>query len=218
MESYCPESPRVLSSTAFLRPGMFGKKKAVVPTGKVPDYLKNMLNFRDTNIKKNFTPIYRWEAYIKDLERIGGTDEDIIERIRSDHEAWERDNPKEPPSTTKEVMDVPNRADATVVNMKVSKTGKVKVTIEAPLEAMYTKYYSKGVKAPMVEYIKALKKFGYPESVLIKVLEKAQQRESKGKEMDAFIERIFGKGGGKTSKPKAKSVVNQLSSMLKIRK
>lgn len=218
MESYCPESPRVLPSAAFLRPGIFGKKKAVVPSGKVPDYLKNMLNFRDTNIKKKFTPIYRWGDYINDLERIGGTDQHIIERIRSDHEVWEMNNHKKIPSITKKVLDVHDRADAVVVNMKVSKTGKVKVTIETPMEAINTKYLSKGVKAPMVEYIKALKKFGYPESVLIKVLEKAQQRDSKGKDMDAFIERIFGKGGGKTSKPKAKSVVNQLSSMLKIRK
>ena len=86
------------------------------------------------------------------------------------------------------------------------------------MEGVYHKYFSKGVRPPIGEYLKALKKFGYPESVLMKVLDKHQRMEAKSAELDTFIEAIFGKGGGKASKPKAKSNRDRLFTMLKMKK
>lgn len=214
MESYRPESPRLLTPVSF-RPGIFGRKRCVKPTGEVPEYLKTLMNRVQTSkTPKRFRPVMYWESYLLDLERTG-TSKDVVDRIRKDHEECESENPL---SIQKEIVDIPSDPLSVVSKLSVSKSGKVKVYLEAPMEVLHTKYYSKGKRPPIDEQLKALKKFGYPESVLLRVLEKHQRREEKSADLDLFIERIFGKGGGKVSKPKAKSVMDQLSSMLKIKR
>lgn len=218
MEVYTPESPRapVTITSGFLRPGIFGKKKAVTPEGPVPEYLKNMLyknNF--SKPKQKFAPVMYWKEYLKDLERTV-TSEDIVDRLRTLHEEW---NPVETVEVAVTSHAVPDHADAVVANLTTTEAGKVKVYIGAPLDDITHRYLSKGTRAPINEYLKALKRFGYPEEVLLKVLENHQKRETKSDELDAFIERIFGKSSNKTaSKPKAKSARDQLMSIMKIRK
>jgi len=218
MEVYTPESPRAstLTTSGFLRPGIFGKKKAVIPDGPVPEYLKNML-YKNQFSKpaKTFVLVARWKEYLKDLERTGTSDQ-IVGRLRTFHEKW---NPIETVEVAVTYHEVPDHADAVVVNLTTTKAGKVKVYIGAPLDDITNQYLSKGTRAPINEYLKALKRFGYPEEVLLKVLEKHQTREAKSDELDAFIERIFGKSSNKTaSKPKARSARDQLMSIMKIRK
>ena len=218
MEVYTPESPRapVTATSGFLRPGIFGKKKAVTPDGPVPEYLKNMLyknNF--SKPKQKFAPVMYWKEYLKDLERTG-TSEDIVDRLRTLHEEWD---PVETTEVTVTSHKVPVRADAVVVNVTTTKAGKVKVYVGAPMDDITNRYFSKGIRAPIDEYLKALKRFGYPEETLLKMLEKHQKREAKSDELDAFIERIFGKSSTKTaSKPKMRSAKDQLMTMMKIRK
>lgn len=216
MATYTPQSPRA-SATMLMRPGIFGKKKTVKPSSEVPPYLKELLKVKSSKPQKKFEPVLYWQVYLKDLERTG-TDSSVIDQLRRDHEEWEAKQSDTDTASTKEVVSVPDRVDAVVVNTTVSKSGKVKVSMGAPMEAVYTKYFSKGVRPPIGEYLKALKKFGYPESVLMKVLDTHQRVEAKSAEMDTFIEAIFGKGGGKASKPKAKSNRDRLFTMLKMKK
>ena len=214
MESYRPESPRTLPQ---LRPGIFGKKRTVIPSGNTQEYFHKLIKFNGPLKPKRFRPVQYWRGYVKDLERTG-TEKSILDRIQSDHEEWENEHPENREVSEKEVISVPNRVDSVVVNMTVTKTGKIKVHTIAPMATLYEKYHSKGIRPPLDEFLKALKKFGYSERILLNVLEKSQRREAKSAELDAFIERIFGKGGGKASKPKAKSVMDQLSSMFKIKR
>ena len=218
MEMYAPESPKAPTTTTQLRPGIFGKKKAVKPDGGVPAYFKELININSNAKVKKFAPVVSWRAYLKDLERTG-TDQKIVERIRSQHEQWEAENPPRESTSGKDIINVPSDLSAVVVNLTVSKSGKVKVYTGAPMEQIHEKYLSRGTRAPIDVYLKALKRFGYPESVLMKVLDKHQKKAAKSPDAaDAFIEAIFGKGGTKTSKPKARSVRDQLTTMLKIKR
>ena len=207
------ESP----TTTLMRPGIFGKKKAVKAGSEIPPYLKDLLRVDSRVPTKKFRPVLYWQSYLKDLKRTG-TSQDVIDQARQDHEAWEASRTTQTTSSSKESINVPSDPSAVVVNMTISKSGKVKVYTGAPMETVYAKYFSRGVRPPINEYLKALKKFGYPESALMNVLDKHQRKEAKSAEMDTFIEAIFGKGGGKASKPKAKSNRDRLFTILKMKR
>ena len=216
MATYTPQSPRA-SSTMLLRPCIFGNKKIVKAGNEISPYLKDLLTVKSSKPHKKFIPVLYWQSYLKDLERTG-TGQDVIERVRQDHEEWEANQGDTDTTSTQKVVSVPDDASAVVVNMTASKSGKVRVSIAAPMEVVYNKYFSKGVRPPIGEYLKALKKFGYPESVLMKVLDEHQRMEATSAELDTFIEAIFGKGGGKASKSKAKSNRDRLFTILKMKK
>ena len=216
METYNPDSPRV-HTIGIKRPGIFGKRRSVKPEGEVPEYLKKIVSIDVEKPHKKFIPVMYWKNYLLDLER-SGTSAEIVDRIRKEHEEWMRDHPVVESICECKNVNIPNSPDAVVVNITVSKSGKIKTSVEAPMELLYTKYYSNGVRPPIDEHIKALKKFGYPDEVLLKVLKKHQKRVERSDEDDMFIEKIFGKGGTKASKPKAKGIKEQISSLLKIKK
>ena len=217
MQIYQPESPRMCAPSTLMRPGIFGKRTSIVPDGPVPKYLTEMLRINKVAIKRDtFVPVVDWRDYLLDLKRTG-TGKDILDCIQSKHERWERLHPPPARKPVEPPLDVSSDPLHVVVNLTITKTGKVKVTARAPMEHIYNEYISKGTKAPIDEYLKALKRFGYPESVLLNVLEKYQRREAESDELDTFIELVFGKGRGKTSKPKLRSVKERLTTRLKLK-
>ena len=101
------------------------------------------------------------------------------------------------------------------VNIHVLKNGTVKVKITVPLEPVY-EYQRKGKMAPLNVRICAAKAAGYPESVLLKMLDNANESKTKQASLDDFIKLIFGKSmNAKVSKPKAKTVHEALLSKMK---
>jgi hypothetical protein len=196
------------------RPGIFGKHKAVPFDHTAPVILKSLFDQKVTPMSaRTFHPVPRLGEYIKDLKRTG-TAQETIDRIQADHDRWEKTG-EVVTLKAKEVANVPCDPTTVVVTISVTKSGRIKVYTGAPMEHIHTTYWSKGTKAPIAEYLKALKKFGYSDSVLLNVLEKHQRREAKSAEMDSFVEAIFGKSNSKASKPKIKSVKDQINSRFK---
>jgi hypothetical protein len=214
---YVPMSPRVgVSRPSFIQ--------GIIDNMKVP--IRN-INFKDT-----WRPIANYKEYLQVLERHERSNaasmtpekgekyliESLkrISEIRERHEKWEADNPPREPTPTKEPINVPDDMDHVVVNLKVLKSGKVKVHMSAPMNELYVNYYKKFTRPPIDVHLKALKRFGYPDWVLERVLRKHEKLPEKLKEMDEMIERVFGKySSSKPSKPKKKTVVEAINTKMR---
>lgn len=226
MEVYQPESP---ASRAYVP--VSPRKKAYVPdpntlVGKILISMKNPVPpMTNTAV---FKPVQNWESYVDSLRKNmkkNGWDKDddyfarcdaTIERIVKQHQEYYAQYPPKPPKEIIKGYDVPSTIDYVTVGLTVTKSGKVKARISAPLAEVYEKYFSKGVKPPTPVYIRALKEFGYPDEVLEKVLLKAQNAPKLKAEMEAVIERVFGTSGpSKPSKPKKGTVTQEISKRLK---
>ena len=153
-----------------------------------------------------YAPITNLDSYIRDMKLTGEEEKRYRELYTP---------PPEPVPELKIKLVVPSDPLHVFVNMNVLKSGIVRVKITAPMEPVY-EYQKKGKMAPLDVRLKAAKGFGYPESFLIKIIEHHDTMKSKAKEIDEFIDNIFGKCvNAKVSKPKAKSVQESLNSKLK---
>jgi hypothetical protein len=225
MCAYEPESPRVISQYVPESPKKTVKLDPDSTLGKILNSMKNPTKaFTPTP----FRPVHNWRNYVESLKlhmKREGWDKgedyftrcnSIIERIVKDHLEWEAKHPPKPPKEIIRGYDVPSTIDYVTVGLTVTKSGKVKARISAPLAIIYEKYFSKGVKPPTDVYIRALKEFGYPDEALEKVLLKAQNAPKLKAEMDAVFERVFGTTGpSKPSKPKRGTVTQEISKRLK---
>lgn len=219
MEVYQPESPAARSYVPE------SPKKAKVetdPNSLLGKILQGMKNPAARISPTPFRPVRDWRNYVDSMrlhmKRNGRLPEceAIIEQIVKNHEKWEAEHPPKPPKEFKKVYDVPDYVDYVKVHLTLTKTGKVKVRINAPMAEIYHKYFSKGVKPPTPIYIRALKEFGYPDEVLEKVLLKAQNAPNLKAEMEAVMERVFGTGGtSKPSKPKRGTVTQEIKKRMK---
>lgn len=115
----------------------------------------------------------------------------------------------------------PTKAESTNIISKVVadfkiKGGKVSVTISCPIENLYTRYYSKGVKPPLKERILAYSKIGYSDQRLAKMIKFEDDQKKKSTELDKFIETIFGDPNKKkTTAPPKKKTLAQLIGLKK---
>lgn len=215
---YVPQSPR----SSFRQTG-----------GRLQEILDSMKNRKVVGLKEpRFAPILNHEAYLvsmelcekrhaqslppKDREKYLEETEVRLAKIRSNHEAWYAARPPPRPKPQKEPINVPKTIDHVFVNLKVLKSGMIKVTMSAPMAPIHEKYLSKGVRPPLMEHLKALKRFGYPDWVLEKVVNKHEKLPEEQKRMEEVIETVFGKySNSKPSKPKKKSVTEQLTSRMR---
>ena len=223
--AYTPVSPRY-SADGPKRPGIFGKPKVQSkgPTGPIdPNSRIGQLLAGKKEVKSYrtpFQPVHNWRAYYDSLLRcelkrhdpLPPHIEERLAKIKADHEKWEREHPVVTVVKEDPLKDVPKNPDHVVVRFRVLASGKVKAYVGAPMSIIQTEYFNKGVKPPVDVYLKALKNFGYPNSYLEKVLANAMNADKKKAEMEAVIDRVFGKYSTKTSKPKAKPVKDQIKS------
>ena len=226
MEVYQPESPAARSYVP-----VSPRKKAYVPdpntmVGRILISMKNPVRpMANTAV---FKPVQNWESYVESLRRNmkkNGWDKDeeyfarcdaIIERIVKQHQEYYAEHPPKPRKEIVKGYEVPSTIDYVTVGLTVTKSGKVKAKISAPMLEIYEKYFSKGVKPPTDVYIRALKEFGYPNEVLEKVLLKAQNAPKVKAKMEAVIERVFGADGpSKSSKPKRGTVTQEITKRMK---
>ena len=216
MEVYEPESPAARSYVPESP-----KKAKVDPNSFLGKILHGMKNPTARISPTPFRPVQNWRNYVDalrlNMKRNGIVGrEAIIDRIVSDHEKWEAEHPPKPPKEFKKGYDVPDDVDYVKVHLTLTKTGKVKVRMNAPMAEIYHNYFSKGVKPPTPVYVRALKDFGYPDEVLEKVLLKAQNAPKLKAEMEAVMERVFGTGGtSKPSKPKKGTVTQEINKRMK---
>lgn len=92
------------------------------------------------------------------------------------------------------------------------KGNKVNVSLSCPIENLYIKYYSKGVKPPLKERILAYSKIGYSDHKLAKMIKFEDDQKKKSGEIDKFIETIFGDPNKKKSSaaPKKKTLMQMI--------
>lgn len=120
----------------------------------------------------------------------------MSEELWEKHIEWEKQNSVETNSVSN------------VSTLKIDKT---------PLFKMVDTYFSKGVSPPVDEYVICLKKAGYSEHILKKVIIQDVEKERNKNKND--IEIIFGKFSKKgPSKPKKLSHLESLSKKIKKRK
>jgi len=218
MEVYEPESPY---TRVYVPQSPKKAKKELDPNSFLGKLVNSIKNPVPTMTPSPFRPVHNWRNYVDalrlNMKRNGLVGREyIIERIISDHEKWEAENPPKPPKEFKKGYDVPDDMNYVKVHLNLTKTGKVKVRMNAPMAEIYHNYFSKGVKPPTPVYVRALKDFGYPDEVLEKVLLKAQNAPKLKAEMEAVMERVFGTGGtSKPSKPKKGTVTQEINKRMK---
>ena len=221
-------------STGTIEPGTFlhkilnppkvtYKDKPFVPVDNWRSYLRTMKIAHERNLESIMNCILKTQVpetkkkLIDEYNRTNNRMKANMAEIREKHEEWERTHTPPPPPPPKEVINVPSDPCHVFVTTKVGKDGKVKVSMNAPMAGIYEKYFSKGTRPPIKEYLKALKQFGYPDSVLEKVLLNHIDRPKKQKELDAAFERIFSKYNTKSkpSKPKKLPVSDRIKKIMK---
>ena len=99
-----------------------------------------------------------------------------------------------------------------VVSRFKVKNGHIEVNLSCPIEELYTKYYSKGVKPPLKERILAYEKIGYTNQKLAKMIKNEDDWKKKSAEDIKFIETIFGDASKKksTAAPKKKTLLQMI--------
>ena len=223
MEVYQPESPAARSYVPESP-----KKAKLDPESFLGKLLNSMKSPVPPISSPQFKPVHNWRKYVDSLrsnmKREGWNKGEeyftrcdaIIQKIISDHEKWDAEHPPTPPKELRKSYNVPKDIDHVVVKLDITKSGKVKVKLSAPMADIYHKYFSKCVKPPTDVYIRALKDFGYPDEALEKVLIKAQNAPILKTQMEEVFERVFGgTSNSKPSKPKKGTVTQEINKRIK---
>jgi hypothetical protein len=180
------------------------KKRPAKPVGTLIDPAKRWI-LKVPEYSKTFAPFADIETVIQ------------CHKFTPEKEAQIRALYTPPPSETivitKKSYDVPDDPLHVFVNFKVSK-GSVKIKITVPMEPVI-EYQKKAKLAPLPVRLKAYKAFGYPESVLLKMIEHDDKMNKKEPELTKFINSIFGEVTKKVSKPKVKSMYEVYSKQTK---
>lgn len=108
----------------------------------------------------------------------------------------------------KKVLETEDIITKVVSKIKIKK-GHIEVNLSCPIEELYTKYYSKGVKPPLKERILAYEKIGYTNQQLAKMIKNEDDLKKRSAEDIKFIETIFGDASKKKTitAPKKKTLL-----------
>jgi hypothetical protein len=175
-------------------------------TGPLPPIVARCLYPEVTPpVQHTFAPIENIDGYIRD-RGLTGKEEELYRKFYTPR--------PEPEQLKRESPQVPSDPLHVFTTMKVTKSG-VKVKITVPWEPVYTAQ-TKGTLPPIGVRIKAAQGFGYPESTLLTMLKRHDNKKERIKKLDEFIDSVFGKCmSAKTNKPKKKTVQEALNSKFK---
>jgi len=237
MAIYAPLSPRAGYTPQSPRSGYVPQSPrssfSVQGDGRLQGILDSMKNQKSATLKEApFAPVMNHQAYLRSMEesdkrhakilppkireRYLEESEVRLAKIKSKHEQWYAAHPPLPPKPQKEPINVSKDMDYVIVDLKVLKSGKIKAYVGAPMAEIHEQYLSKGVRPPLIEHLKALKRFRYPDWVLENVVKNHEKLPEKKKKMEEMIETVFGKySNSKPSKPKKKTVTEQLTSKMR---
>ena len=174
---------------------------------EVPERVKNLLNCNQVSSSRIFQPIVDIERYIDAL----GVDPKSkrADELRDLHKI-------EKEEVT--IEDIPQKVsfkDPSYVSVQMKLVGKkIKIKIIAPLDE-YEMYRKKGKMPPLAVRIRAAKASGFPDSVLEKMIIRDDKWKANMEDMNKFLLNIFGAKPSKPSKPKAKSVQEALTSIMR---
>ena len=193
-------------STPKLRPTR--PNKPVRPSiAAFPPRIVEILGYGQVrSTKQQLAPIENIDGYIRDM-KLTGEKEELYRKLYTP--------PQQPEVPKVESFQVPSDPLTVFTNLRVLKSGIVRVKITVPMEPVYF-CQKKGKNAPLDVRVKAAKGFGYPDSVLEKMIRHHDATKNSAKKLDEFIDAIFGKSvNAKTSKVKAKTVHESLNTKFK---
>lgn len=205
---YRPESPGL--DPVYRPVSPYGREPVMV--GRIGNIIQAMRNPKAVIRPDLFRPIYNWRDHVRILKANGQS----YEHIEKQHLEWEQAHPPRNYSLpSKDPINVPNDMEYVVINLKVLKSGKVRVSASAPMDIIHRKYHINAVRPPLEEFIMALKTFRYPDWMLEKVLNSYENAPILKAQMDKVIDQVFSKYSTKTpTKPKKQT----LSKKMKIKK
>jgi hypothetical protein len=158
---------------------------------KLIEDVKNLSN------KKNKAPFYKvpkmrihnFENYYETKIRVEGKESDSLCELKKFH-----DETRPPaPRVIKQSWRYPYEFDHVFVNLSVTKSKKVKVSLSQPFHELYDKYQSKALQPPVEERVRLMKQARYPESTLINIIKKDQMDKKNSQKNQLFLEKIFGR-------------------------
>ena len=199
--AYTPLSPR----RAAVEYVPLSPKRVVAPTAAPSSdsrvgKLLTLMKTKPTMYKSKYKPIVNFEMYITDKQRYDAympTDQD---RLRQNHKKIIelQDNARKSVQhiVTKKYTNE-NEYDFVSVTLTLNKNNEFSVKLEQPMVQLYANYFNKGTLPPLQVYIQKLKKFGYPDDVLMKFYETYIEREKNKPNLHNFIDQIFIKGNKK---------------------
>jgi len=152
-------------------------------------------------------PITHIDQYIRDMG-LTGQAEELYRRLYTP--------PPDEVVVKKEKFILPSEDLLHVfTNLKVLKNGMVKIKFTVPMEPVYV-YQMKHKLAPIDIRVRAANGFGYPDTVLTKMIMNNDVKKANIPKLDSFIDNIFGKCiSTKANKPKSKTVQENLNSKFK---
>jgi len=140
------------------------------------NYSIGFMNQVHTVLKKNKKQLaYEKDIFTKSQTRIVNirfeeyTRENRKRILRDFIKEWRLVCPTPIPWKRESINIVPKDPYHVVTKLTIDESGHVKVSVKAPLEKIYKKYFANLKKPPLEEYIIALEEFGYPQWVINKL-------------------------------------------------
>ena len=178
--------------------------RRVTPSGpQTPSRVGNLLALMKkspTMYKSKYKPIVNFDMYITDKVRYDMYMPTDQNRLKENHKKiidLQCHTVRSKPIVLKHKYLNTNEYDFVSVTLTLSKNNEISVKMEQPMVQLYTSYFSKGVLPPLQVYIQKLKKFGYPDDILMKFYETYIEREKNKPNLHKFIDQIFIKGNKK---------------------
>jgi hypothetical protein len=169
-----------------------------IPEGS---FLYGLLNPKPTiYFKFEKGPVYNREIYLRMLKtNYEVTGVNYIEPVLPESIKYKK----------KETLKEPELlyGDSVYVNMRILKSGIVRIKIDASIATLYEKYYSKAIRPPSKPIIQAYKSMGFSEMFLEKIKRNFAKKEKEQKRIEGVIDKLFNKKPVKKVKKKKEEEV-----------
>jgi hypothetical protein len=152
-----------------------------------------------TYFKFHKGPVYNKEIYLRMLKHnYEVTGVTYIEPILPESIKFKKIEPLKEPELT--------YADIVYVNIRILKSGVVRIKLDASIATLHEKYYSKGKRPPSKNIIQAYKSMGFSDRFLEKIKINFSKKEKEQKRIEGVIEKLFNKEPVKKVKKKKEEV------------
>ena len=187
----------------FKRPSPFkhGSKSCTLPCfvntpTRVSELIVNMNKPILSAPVRPLVPIADYEGYAHALLK-NGMPAEKVELVYKQHEeamqAYKKEVPMKEPKMHRCEPIVP-----VCVMLRVNEAkGKVTVRLDTLTSGVYEKYFAKGKRPPLGEYVRSLVKRGYTEDQCVKVMEKYKWYEEHQEELEEELERRWPSAKGR---------------------
>ncbi len=167
----------------------------------------------DVFVKTPFRPLYDYENHIRMMRTSGEFSDDFLDKFHQQHVDFYRRYPQpEKKKFEDPLQHLPKYADDVVTRTITNTDGTTTTKEEAPM----AEFASQNIfKVPINKYIKAMKKFGYPNEYLKKTLTNYQKILKEQHKAEKVFNRVFASyGTSKTVKTKKRHIRDKVAKFI----